>query len=225
MSPKVSLVFTLEESLEDVYTKNLITLCFATVFTLGLAACGGGGGGDAPVTGMMNGDVDMDGDVSLEGKYIPSGTTIPGLEYPDTVLSADSGDEVTVPGLGTVECASDVGCSATVADGVLTITGDLKIVSVDPALDSETATVLAGLAVDMLPEPTELETVQADAATAATNARTAATDAQMAADAGDTARANRATIQTGDLHGGNSGAHAMYGSGSCRRCGHCRHEC
>ena len=24
--------------------KNLITLCFATVFTLGLAACGGGGG-------------------------------------------------------------------------------------------------------------------------------------------------------------------------------------
>ena len=33
--------------------KKLITLCFATVFTLGLAACGGGGGGgDAPpVTG------------------------------------------------------------------------------------------------------------------------------------------------------------------------------
>ena len=31
--------------------KNLITLCFAAVFTLGLAACGGGGG-DAPVTGM-----------------------------------------------------------------------------------------------------------------------------------------------------------------------------
>ena len=35
--------------------KNLITLCFATVFTLGLAACGGGGG-DAPVAGMMDGD-------------------------------------------------------------------------------------------------------------------------------------------------------------------------
>ena len=30
--------------------KNLMTLCIATVFTLGLAACGGGG--DAPVTGM-----------------------------------------------------------------------------------------------------------------------------------------------------------------------------
>ena len=36
--------------------KNLITLCFATVFTLGLAACGGGGGGDAPVTSMLNGN-------------------------------------------------------------------------------------------------------------------------------------------------------------------------
>ena len=106
--------------------KNLITLCFATVFALGLAACGGGGGGDAPVTGMMDGDGSMDGDG---------------------------------------------------------------------------------------PELTELATVQADAATAATNARTAATDAQVAADAADTARANRATIQTGDLHGGNSGAHAMYAQG------------
>ena len=33
--------------------KNLITLCFATVFTLGLAACGGGGGG-APAPGMTD---------------------------------------------------------------------------------------------------------------------------------------------------------------------------
>ena len=128
--------------------KNLITLCFATVFTLGLAACGGGGGDDAPVTGMM------DGDGSLEGKYIPSGTTITGVDAPTgTTLTADSGDEVTVPGVGTVECASEGGCSGTVEDGVVTITGDLKIVSVDPDLDSATATVLAGLAVDMLPEP------------------------------------------------------------------------
>ena len=43
-----------------VIQKNLITLCFATVFTLGLAACGGGGGGgggDAPpVTSMTDGN-------------------------------------------------------------------------------------------------------------------------------------------------------------------------
>ena len=120
--------------------KNLITLCFATVFTLGLAACGGGGG--APVSDMDG--PDMDGDGSLEGKYIPSGTTISGVDVSDVTLTAASGESVDLPGLGTVECASDDGCSGTVADGVLTITGDLKIVSVDPALDSGTAMVLAG---------------------------------------------------------------------------------
>ena len=124
--------------------KNLITLCFATVFTLGLAACGGGGG-DAPVTGMM------DGDGSLEGKYILSGATIAVEGVPDIVIPVDSGESETLAGLGTVECVSVDGCLGTVENGVLTITGDLKIVSVDPALDSETATELAGLAVDMLP--------------------------------------------------------------------------
>ena len=129
--------------------KKLLTLCFATVFTLGLAACGGGGGGgsDAPPASGM-----MDDDVSLEGKYIPSGTMIPVEDVPNIVITVDSGESETLAGLGTVECASDEDCSGTVVDGVLTITGDLKIVSVDPALDSETATVLAGLVVDMLPD-------------------------------------------------------------------------
>ena len=60
--------------------KNLITLCFATVFTLGLAACGGGGGGDAPVTDMDGGDTDdtMVPTIvvpTIVGEVIPSGTT------------------------------------------------------------------------------------------------------------------------------------------------------
>ena len=130
--------------------KKLIALCFTTVFTLGLAACGGGGGGAlAPEMAMP----DMDGDGSLKGKYILSGTTITGVDVSDVTLTAASGESVDLPGLVTVECASDGGCSGTVADGVLTTTGHLKILSVDPALDTETATVLAGLAVDMLPEP------------------------------------------------------------------------
>ena len=138
--------------------KNLITLCFATVFTLGLAACGGGGGGDALAPGMM------DGDGSLEGKYIPSGTTIRGVDAPNgTTLTAANGEEVTIPGVGTVACASEGGCSGTVEDGVVTITGDLKIVSVDPALDSETVMVLAGLAVDMLPTGPEPAGISLDA--------------------------------------------------------------
>ena len=134
--------------------KHLITLCFATVFTLGLAACGGG---DAPMTSMM------DGDVSLEGEYILSGTMIRVEDVPDgTMIPIEGGAMLFLTGLGTVECVSDDGCLGTVADGVLTIEGDLKIVSVDPALDTETATVLAGLAVDMLPEPTEPELTPAE---------------------------------------------------------------
>ena len=129
--------------------KKLITLCFATVFTLGLAACGGGGGGDAPATSMM------DGDGSLEGKYIASGATIEDVNYDDIEVNVVRDGNVAVPGLGAFECASDE-CSVTVEDGVLTIMGDLKIVSVDPDLDSDTAMLLAGLAVDMLPVgPTE----------------------------------------------------------------------
>ena len=71
-----------------------------------------------------------------------------------------------VPGLGTFECVSDEDCSAKVENGDLTITGDLKIVSVDPDLDSATATVLAALAVDMLPgepEPGPVDPVMAAA--------------------------------------------------------------
>ena len=143
--------------------KNLITLCFATVFTLGLAACGGGGGGDAPVTGMM------DGDGSLEGKYILSGTIIPVEDVPDgTMIPIDGGAMLVLAGLGTVQCVSDDGCLGTVADGVLTVEGDLKIVSVDANLDTETATALAGLTVDMLPdEATEPEPTPAEQLAAA----------------------------------------------------------
>ena len=168
--------------------KNLITLCFATVFALGLAACGGGGGsspttsGDAPMTG------DMPDDASLVGKYIPSGTTFPDVDLPDTTLTAASGESLTLPGLGTVECASADGCSGTVADGTLTITGHLKIVSVDPALDTETAMAVAGVAVDMLPELPALDTALMDAQMAADRAATLAEDAATAAEAAVTAQ-------------------------------------
>ena len=55
------------------------------------------------------------------------------------------------------------------------------------------------------PAAPSLASVQADAATAATDAQTAATAAQTAADGAELARANRAAIQTGDFHAGNSG--------------------
>ena len=181
--------------------KKLITLCFATVFTLGLAACGGGGSDAPPASGMM------DDDVSLEGKYIPSGATIAGVDAPDVTLTAANGESVDLPGLGTVECASDDGCSGTVADGVLTITGDLKIVSVDPALDSETATVLAGLAVDMLPDAPDPAIGQRQAISSAIAAAMTAVDAvaddstaaEVEAAENAIAAANAAIAEAGDI--------------------------
>ena len=46
--------------------KNLITLCFATVFALGLAACGGGAGGGSPTTDMGSPTTDMTDMTGLE---------------------------------------------------------------------------------------------------------------------------------------------------------------
>ncbi len=140
--------------------KNLITLCFAVVFALGLAACGGGGSGPAPMAdngdtdGADNGDTD--GDVSLVGRYIPSGFSLEGLEgldLPDgTTISVANGESVDVADLVTAECVSDDGCSATVAGDVLTIMGNLKIVSVDPALDDASVAELAKVFPVMLPD-------------------------------------------------------------------------
>ena len=192
--------------------KNLITLCFAVVFALGLAACGGGGNGPTPMAD--NGDTDSD--VSLVGRYIPSGFSLEPVDLPDgTTVSVANGESVDVPDLGTGKCISDDGCSATVVGGVLTIVGNIEIVSVDPALDDVSVAVLAEVFPVLADEPvlTELETAQDDAATAATDARTAATDAQTAATAADTARANRADIQTGDFQTGNSGELAMEAQG------------
>ena len=90
MSPKVSLVFRLEESLEDVYTKKLITLCFATVFTLGLAACGGGGGGGAPVTDMPDDPVTGMPDDPVTG--MPDDTVDPEAHACDAGASQDCVD-------------------------------------------------------------------------------------------------------------------------------------
>ena len=182
--------------------KNLITLCIATVFTLGLAACGGGGSDAPPASGMM------DDDVSLEGKYIPSGTTIPGVDSPDLTLTAASGESVDLPSdLGTVECASDDGCSGTVVDGVLTITGDVKIVSVGSGVDSETATVLAGLVVDMLPDAPDPAVVQREAISSAIAAAMTAVDAVADDSTADVveaaenaiAAANAAIAEAGDI--------------------------
>ena len=68
--------------------KKLITLCFASVFTLGLAACGGGGG--TPPTGMMDGD-EPDEATELE----PTGISLDAMAVAGAI--GPNADPATVP--------------------------------------------------------------------------------------------------------------------------------
>ncbi len=177
--------------------KNLITLCIATVFTLGLAACGGGG--DAPVTSMMDTTTTLP--TTIAGKTVPSGTTITlpaGTDAPTVTFSAVMDETITVEDIGTFTCVSADGCSVAVADDVVTTTGDILVVSVEGG-------VAALIAAALPPEPAELnelETAQADAAAAATAAMTAAGNAETSATAATEAVANLATVQTGETSRG-----------------------
>ena len=131
--------------------KNLITLCFATVFALGLAACGGGGD-DAPVASMMdNGDTDDTDDtddtmtLSLVGKIFPDGTVV--QLPPDSTgdatrtYTAIEGESLTVVGVGTFECVAGP-CMVVAVNDELTSTGVIKVVSL---VDDIPAVILAAL--------------------------------------------------------------------------------
>ena len=151
--------------------KNLITLCFATVFTLGLAACGGGGG-DAPVAGMMDGD-DTDDTMtsSLVGKVFPDGTTfmLPAGLVDDTTVSVKEGVTVPVGDVGTFKCVTGP-CTVDVASDVVTTTGLIEVVSLAEGLPAEFLTALASITEDAPagPTPATPEQVTAAAATKVT---------------------------------------------------------
>ena len=119
--------------------KNLISLGAAAVFALGLAACSSSSSGPPP-------------NQDLVGMYVPSGTlTISLDDATDTTISAAKDETVDIPGLGSVQCVSDGGCTGTVSGGTLTITGDIKIVSVGAGLDSASAAAVRKVAVAKLP--------------------------------------------------------------------------
>ena len=149
--------------------KNLMTLCFASVFTLGLAACGGGGGGDAPVAGMMDGDdTDDTTTSSLVGKVFPDGTMfmLPAGLVEDITVSVEEGASVPVPGVGIFECVTGP-CTIAVASDVVTTTGVIGVVSLAEGLPAEVLTALASNTEDAPagPTPATAEQMTADAAT------------------------------------------------------------
>ena len=195
--------------------RNLMTAISVVAFAVMLHGCGGGGG-SSPVTTAPDDTTDdttMAGPM-IAGATVPSGTTITlpaGVDIQDGTLRADMDETITVEDIGMFMCVSADGCSVDLTDGVITTSGDITVVS----LDVTDPGILALLAAVLPPAPVELnelETVQADAATAATAAMDAAIAAKEASDAALAARENRAVIQTGDLSGGNSGmlAHSAY---------------
>ena len=103
--------------------KNLITLCFATVFTLGLAACGGGGGG--------GGDAPVNGNVALPGGPPELGVEVADLMYLDEdnapmagTMMVAAGEMATNNGVIFMCPAGGDDCEVTVnADGSATSTG------------------------------------------------------------------------------------------------------
>ena len=148
--------------------KNLITLCFATVFTLGLAACGGGG--DAPVASMMD-DTDDTMTSSLVGKIFPDGTEVPlpaGLTGDATLTyEAEEGESLTVVDVGTFECVTGP-CMVVVANDAITSTGVIKVESLVDDIPAVILAALAAEAVDAPAAPTPVEMAAAATKAAAT---------------------------------------------------------
>ena len=188
--------------------RNLMAAVSVVAFAALLSSCGGGGG-SSPVATMDDDTTTMDDDTTMAGpmiagKTVPSGTTVTlpeGTDAPNVTFRAAMGDTVPVAGIGVFTCASADGCTVDVTDDVVTTTGDIVVVALaieDPALLASVLTQLANaITPPVAPEPTELETAQADAATAAATAKMASDDAAIAAKAATEAVANLATGQTG----------------------------
>ena len=105
--------------------RNLMPVCLAAVLALGLAACGGGGGGDAPMTSMM------DGDVSEPTRPAELGVEVADLMYLDEdnapmagTMMVAAGEMATNNGVIFMCPAGGDDCEVTVnADGSATSTG------------------------------------------------------------------------------------------------------
>ena len=177
-------------------TRNkLLTACAIVSLTLGLSACSSD---DGPVTMMPGAQMEVD-------KVILTDTTITlpaGLDLDDETVTAAKGEPVTIEDVGDFECASAT-CTVVVADNVITVTGDIKVVSL---ADDLPADVLAALtdAFEEVVELTPLEAAKTAAADEAAAAMAAAVTAGEAVAAADTARENTATMQTNETSSGHA---------------------
>ena len=167
---------------------RILITCAIASLALGLSACSSD---DGPATMMPGAQMEVD-------KVVPTGTTIPlpaGLADDETFTAAE-GETVTIEDIGVFECASAT-CTVDIADNVLTVTGDIKVVSLADDLPADVLAALTDVAEEVV-ELTPLEAAKTAAADAATAAMTAAGTAGDAVAAADTARENAATMQTNE---------------------------
>ena len=130
--------------------KNLITLCFATVFALGLAACGGGGDDGGPPMTSDTGEPPVKVDMKVDLAGVTNGSTAEdGILEIKAGTSEDSGNTA-------FECAADGDdCTVTVT------VGDDDAVSAT----STGGMVMAGNSADHQKEIGDADTAAAKAAT------------------------------------------------------------
>ena len=115
-------------------------------------------------TTMTPDDTTMAGPM-IAGETVPSGTVVElpaGTDAPNVTFGpADMDETVTVAGIGTFTCVSADGCTVTVADDVVTTSGDIEVVSLEITDAAVLAQLAAAITPPVVPEPTELEQAQA----------------------------------------------------------------
>ena len=117
--------------------KNLMTLCVAAVFAVGLAACGGNGNGDGPAAV----DETPPPPPTLDLSDLTDDQEIDAGEYTVAGLPADTPEGVAIPipadgvaiGDATFSCSGDEACTVMVDGTTLTTTGTITVAIADTA--------------------------------------------------------------------------------------------
>ena len=185
--------------------RNLMTVCFAAVFALGLAACSSSND-DPPAADMTDTDTTDMTDTPTE----PTAPEPTPVLTPAEQLTAAQGALVMAQGLvdaltstSTAEEAAAAYAALGAAQVALHAATNLPANQIAALQAQINQLVLDLAAADSTPstETVALEQAQADAATAATEAMEAARLAKVASDAAQTAIENNATLQTGAKSG------------------------
>ena len=183
--------------------------CSAAVLALAMAACSSSSDDNPPVASNVPEVVEPE---VVEPEVVePEPTSAEQLAAANAAFMAAQGLVDALTSTSTAEEAAAAYTALGAAQAALHAATNLPANQI-AALQAQIDQLVLDLDAANLAPTVALEQAQEGATTAATEAMEAATAAMVASDAAQTARENRATLQTGDLHAGNSGelAHAAY---------------